>query len=107
MPRMTTWDRKIRLCEIETRPKKLGPHIVRNRPRLGADESRDASGSGKATVRIEASRDPLPFLKVPKESAQGAEVMGLAPCGNGLRFWYFLSTCVQSPTVNRQTTATH
>ena len=32
MPRMTTWDRKIRLCEIEARPKKLGPHIVRNRP---------------------------------------------------------------------------
>ena len=37
MPRMTTWDRKIRLCEIETRPKKLGPHIVRNRPRLGSE----------------------------------------------------------------------
>jgi len=68
MGRATTW--KIVGNEVEASPDGLGPHIVGDDPRVGADQSGETLRYGQMPHGIEPSRDQVPLLKIPKEDPQ-------------------------------------
>ena len=65
---------EVRLAHIETGPKQFGPNIIRNHARVWTDQRLDAAGGSQTTCRIEASRNPLPFLAIQKEPLDTVEV---------------------------------
>ena len=68
MGRATTW--KIVGNKVETGPDQLGPDIVGDDARVGADQGEQALRRSQVSCGIEPSRDQLPLLEIAKEDAK-------------------------------------
>ena len=53
--------------QVEPGPQQLGPYLVGDHPRVGADQGVDAARDGQRPVGVEPAREPVPFLAVAEE----------------------------------------
>ena len=65
--------RKIIGSQVKAGPDELGPNIVSDGARVGADQCKQALGRDHAPHRIESARDQLPLLEIAKEHAKDGD----------------------------------
>jgi len=82
MGRATTW--KIVGYEVEAGPDQLGPDIVGDDARVGADQSDQALRRGQMPHGIKPSRNQLPLLKITKEDPQRGDAARTSTWGEYL-----------------------
>ena len=66
---------QVAFFKVQAGPEQLGPDIVLDDFRLRANESAEAARRCERSSRVEAARNPLPFLNVTEEGAHGGKVM--------------------------------
>jgi hypothetical protein len=69
--------REVGGLQVQPSPHELGPDVVGDHARVGAEQHRDAARDGQRAGRVEAPGNLLPFLQVAEERAEHGEVAGL------------------------------
>ncbi len=70
--------------EVQPGPQELGPYLVGDHPRVGADQRGDAARQRERAAGVEPAREPFPFLAVAEEHPGGHQDMRFGARGDRL-----------------------